>query len=1102
MVDCLLSFEIHQNQLAIMNKHSHVIKTIAGFSLFRCLGLALLLLGFFAFTAQAGWKGTPVKYHFGSPPTNVSGKVTDAKNTPLEGVSVLIKGTNKGVTTNAQGVFSFTNVPENASLVFSTVGFLVKEVPVKGQTSLTVILTEQVSGLSDVVVVGYGTSTKKDLTGAISQVKAAQLENENPRTVQDMLRGNAPGLNVGFDPSTKGASSAMQIRGQGSLTASNDPLIVLDGVIYPGTLADINPNDISTVDVLKDASSAAVFGARSANGVILISTKKGKFGKPVITVNSNIGMNKLVNQPHLLNAEEFLQFRQDALWSKAGFDSTSKPGIQYIYTDPTKLPSSFTVAQWLALDGSGTQDPTNVFLARNLYKPIEQTNIKAGQSLDWESLIYNKNALMHDHTVSVSQRKEDLNYYFSLGYLTNEGLTVGDGYKTFRTRFNLESKIADFLSVGLNFQYSNRDESTVPVSFGDVASSTPWGSFYQADGVTIRQSANDDPGSNTHPFLNQTYIKRLYKYDDFFASVYAKGKLPYGFSYQVNFTPRYDVLREYQHTSSQKPDVASRKGIVNRRNQTVYSWQLDNIIRWNGKYGKHNIEATFLINAEKFQSWNTNIQAENFLPNDNLGYNNIQGGTLPPIVSSDDQYETGDALMGRINYNYNQRYFLTVTARRDGYSAFGQQNPRATFPSAAVSWAMSEESFMKGTDKWLDYAKLRLSYGENGNRQIGRYAALSNLSSGTYNFITTGGLVYNTAYVAGSNLSNPALKWERNASVNYGLDYSILKGKISGSIDYYNRTTKDLLVNRSLPSVTGFSSILANLGEVKNSGFEFTVNTVNMKKTDFTWNTTFSIWTNKNEIVHLYGATPDVDPLTGKIIGSSEKDDITNNWYIGHSITAIYDYPVQGVWQTADVALAKSYGFQPGDMRLADGNGDGKYSIADKRFIGDRVPDYSWNLRNDFKIYKNFDFSFTLYAKMGQLTTFNEQTNGARNGSDILFYDRVNFYQVPYWTPSNPSNEWGKLTSTRGGGVNWNVYKKSSFVRLSNISLAYTLPSAITRKWKVDALKFYFNIVNAAVFSNWNYFDPEYHGNGNINGGGNNISPTPMTYNFGLNLTL
>ena len=1037
----------------------------------------------------------PLVLNAQSPNLTVSGKVTDSKNSPLPGVTVLIKGTSKGTSTNTEGWYQLADVPEKGVLIFSYTGFGTKEISVNGKGSIDITLNEIISSLNEVVVTGYGTAKKKDLTGAIAQVKASQFENENPKSVQDMLRGNAPGLDIGWDPSTKGQSGSLQIRGRGTLTASSSPLIVLDGVIYPGALSDINPNDIATVDILKDASAAAVFGARSANGVLLITTKKGKIGKPVITFNSNFALNKLVNQPHLLNAQEFLQFRADAMWAKANFDSISKPGIQYLYTMPWNLPSNFTLAQWLALDGSTNLNDTNVWFQRNLFKPIELANFKAGKSIDWQDLIYNDNALQHDHTVSIAQRRDEYNYYFSLGYLTNEGLTVGDKYKVFRTRVNLEGKVAEFFTAGLNFQYSNRDESTVPVRFGDIAATTPWGSFYQADGVTLRQSPNDDPGSNTHPFLDQAYIKRLYKYDNFFGSVYAKGNLPFGFSYQVNFTPRFDVLREYQHQSSKKPDIISRKGVVNRRNQTVYSWQIDNIIRWNKKFDKHSVEATFLANAEKFQSWNTTIQAENFAPSDNLGYNGIQFATLPPIINSDDQYETGDALMGRVTYNYDQRYFLTATLRRDGFSAFGQENPRASFPSLGVAWAFSDEKFINDI-KWLDYGKLRLSYGENGNRQIGRYAALSNLGAGTYEFITSGGARYNTSYVAGTTLANPKLKWERNSSINIGLDYSILKGKVSGSFDVYKRTTKDLLVNRSLPNVTGFTSILANLGEVENKGLEINLNTVNLQLSNFSWNTTIGFWLNRNKIIHLYGATPDYD-ATGKEIGRSEKDDAINNWYIGKSISVIYDFPIQGVWQIPDKALAAQYGFQPGDMRLVDGNGDGKYTLADKKFMGDFTPRYSWNMRNEFKIYRNFDFSFTLYARMGQLSTFNEATNGSRNNSNNIFYDRVNFYQLPYWTPSNPTNEYGKLGSYRGV-VGWNVYKKSSFVRLSNISLAYTVPAKLTQRYKIGSLKVYANVINAAVFSKWDYFDPEYHGADGLQ----NISPTPRTINFGLNLTL
>lgn len=1052
-----------------------------GRGLLRCAVIGVLSLSALTPEVQARSTNLP-GFTRNVPPIGVTGKVTDSKNNPLEGVSVVIKGTTRGATTDAQGVFKLSNVPDNGTLVFSFTGFANKEVSVKGNTTINVTLSEQVSGLNDVVVVGYGTRTKKDLTGAVAQVKATQLENENPRSVQDMLRGNAPGLDVGFDASNKGSGASLQIRGKGTLTASSSPLIVLDGVIYPGGMEDINPNDINTIDILKDASSAAVFGARSANGVILITTKKGKMGKPIITVNSNFGLNRLSNKPHLLDANEFLTWRQDVRWAMSAFDSTSKPGVQYKFWNPTTLPSSISVAQWLALDGSAG-DPTVAWLNRLSLKPVEIANYQAGQIIDWEKKIYNQSAMQQDHTISIAQRKEDLNYYFSVGYLESQGLTVGDKYKTFRTRFSLESNIAKYLTVGTSIQFAERDESSVLVNLTDMIHTTPYGSWYAADGVTLRASPNDDPGNNAHPFLGKEYTDRMYKYDNLFGQLYAKGKLPFGFSYSVTFSPRYDMLREYNHQSANNPVLATRKGIVDRRNQSVYSWNLDNQLNWSGKFGKHSIEATFLANAEKFQSWNTTIHAENFAPNDNLSFNSIQSATLPFTAASDDQYETGDALMGRVNYNYNQRYFLTLTARRDGYSAFGQQNPRATFPSAAVSWVISDESFMKNTSKWLDYAKFRLSYGENGNRSIGRYAALSNLSSGTYTYITGGGAAYSVGFVQASNLSNPGLKWERNSSINLGLDYSIIKGKVTGSIDYYTRTTKDLLVNRTLPTVTGFTSILANLGEVENKGMEFSFNTTNIKNKNFEWRSTLAFWWNRNKIIHLYGPTPDFD-ASGKQIGSSEKDDIGNGWFIGKNINSVYDYTISGVWQTANSADAAKYGYKPGDFRLQDTNGDGKYTIADKEFQGATTPDFSWNLRNEFKIYKNFDFSFTLYSKMGQLSQFNE----AKNVDN--FYDRSQFYQRPYWTPNNPINDYAAMMSNAGGGVTWNVYRKSTFIRLSNISLGYTVPTELAHKWKLDGLKAYVNVVNAAVFSQWNYFDPE------------NKGPTPYTINFGLNLTL
>ncbi|MES2374207.1 MAG: SusC/RagA family TonB-linked outer membrane protein [Bacteroidota bacterium] len=1065
-----------------MNKHPHVYKTAAGSGVLHFVCFAILLCSF-AVTAKAGWKEPNLPSPFFAPPATITGKVTDAKNAPLEGVSVIIKGSKRGATTNATGSFTIANVPENATLVFSYTGYADKEVVVKGTAPLTVSLTEQVTGLNDVVVVGYGTQTKKDLTSAITQVKATQLENENPRSVQDLLRGNAPGLDVGFDASTKGSNASLLIRGKGTLTAGSGPLIVMDGAIYSGSgLEDINPNDIATVDILKDASAAAVFGSRGANGVILITTKKGKVGKPIITFNDNIGLNKVEKKPHLLTGQEFVQWRSDVIWAFNGFDSTSKPGVKYKFWDPSKLPSTITQAQWLALDNS-TVDPVTTWLTRLRMKPIEITNYLAGRELDWQNLIYAQNAMQHDHTISISQRKEDFNYYLSLGYLDNQGVTVGDRYKTLRARLNVEANVAKYLTLGLNVQFAERDESSLPIDLNTVLQTTPWGQLYEADGVTLRASPNDDIGNNSNPFIPQRYTDRLYRYDNMFATLSAKGKLPYGFSYEVRFSPTFNSYRQFNHQQAANPLLLARKGIVDRTQGTTYNWTNDNILNWNGKFGKHTIGATFLFNAEKNQAWNTSVHAENFAPNDNLSFDAIQSATLPLTGSSTDTYTTRDALMARLTYNYNNRYFLNVTERRDGFSGFGLNSKRANFTSAAIAWAISDENFMKNTSRWLDYAKLRVSYGENGNSSIDAFQSLATLGSGSYVYVTPGGVANNVISVFSANLANPGLKWERKLATNFGLDYSILKGLISGTIDYYQSRTKDLLVNRTLPSVTGFGSILTNLGEVQNNGFEVSISSQNMKRPNFEWRSTLGFWINRNKIIHLYGATPDYD-ATGKQIGTSEKDDLVNGWYIGHDISDQYNYTVVGVWQANEIADAKKYGYKPGDMKLLDANGDGQYSIADKQFIGTTTPKFSWNLRNEFRIYKNFDLSFTLYARMGQIQNNDEAKNVDK------FYDRANFYQRPYWTPTNPINDFAAINSNAGGPVSWNVLRKSSFVRLSNVSLAYTVPSDVTRRWKIEGLKVYMNVVNAAVFTNWWYFDPE------------NKGPTPIQYNFGLNLNL
>ena len=880
--------------------------------------------------------------------------------------------------------------------------------------------------------------------------------------------------------SAKGGGD-LQIRGRSSINAGTSPLIVVDGVIYYGALSDINPNDINTIDVLKDASSAAVFGAKAASGVILITTKHGTRAKPTITLNSNVGYGELaMNQP-LYDGTGFVAWRTDVLNS---ININHKP---YQFDDPRTLPSDISIDDWKAYDNS-QGDPIDIWLNRLKMYPVEIANYKAGKQTDWYDMMFHK-GFRQDHTVSVSGKKDELSYYMSAGYTDNTGIVLGDDYQVFRTRVNLEGKIASYVTVGLNAQFAARDESQVPVNWPQMVNASPFGEKYKADSISLRDSPNDDVGNNINPFLDYTYTNRLQQTNTLFASLYVKGSLPFGFSYQVNFTPNFEFYRYFNGISAQDFQYAARKGVATRVDQTSYYWQVDNLLKWNKSFGKHDIDFTFLLNAEKFKSWRDQMDNEGFDPNDNLSYHNIGAG-IKPVISSDDQYSTGDALMGRLNYTYDDKYLLTASFRRDGYSAFGQENPRADFPSIALGWIFTQENFIKA--KWLNYGKLRASWGKNGNRDIGRYVALSNLNTGKYQYIKPDGSVVLVSQLYVNQLGNPSLKWEKTTSFDVGLDFSVLNNRLGGTVDVYKKETKDLLILRALPDVTGFSNVWDNIGEVDNKGIELSLNSTNIKTQNFAWKSVATFSLNRNEIVHLYGPVDVIDPVTGKVTGQIERDDVANRRFIGHDIDEIWDLKVLGMWQEKEVDDAAKYGVRPGDFKVEDVNGDGKYSDADRQFLGYRTPRFQWSLRNEFS-YRNFDFSFLLYSNWGQKDNFNQAKNN--NG----FIDRSNSYIFPYWTPDNPRDDYARLFSSNGSAA-FSVYRKTSFIRLSTVALAYTLPTTLVDKAKIQSVKIFANVTNAALYApDWNFWDPEYRnrdGNGNISTG-----IPPRYYSLGINVT-
>lgn len=998
----------------------------------------------------------------------VKGNVKDPDMIPIPGVSIKVKNSASGTQTDANGNYSI-NVASNSILVISGLGFISQELNVNGRSTINIQLKEDKKQLEEIVVIGYGTAKKKDATGSISSVKAEQLENENPQSVSDILKGNIAGLSVKLNTSAKGGGELL-VRGKTTLSAGTSPLIVLDGVIYNGQLSDINPNDIESVDVLKDASSLAVYGAKAATGVVAITTKKGKSATPTITFNTNFGLATLAKDQNVYGPQGFLDWRADVMRSGATTPS-------YLYTDPRNLPADVTITQWL---NGKTGDPVDIWLDRLGLTGNEKANYLAGKTVNWYDEIFRTGA-RQDHTLSISGKKEEVSYYLSLGYLKNQNLIEGGEFSTARMRLNLEAEAAKFLTIGMNMQYADRNESAIEADWTQLTSLSPYGDMYNPDG-SLRRIPTDDNGLNArNPFLNMTYNGKFDKQNTLFGSLYTRVKLPLGINYQLNFSPGLDMYRTFNHNSSKNPNVTTVGGSVTRAHETRYNWQIDHLLKWNKTIAAiHNIDVTLLANQEKYQTWWTQAGNQGFEPSDMLGYHNISSG-VKPSVNAEDKIYTGDALMARLNYSLLNKYNLTLSVRRDGYSVFGINAKRATFPAAAFAWTFTEEGFMNSVN-WLNFGKVRVSYGINGNRDLRNpdngtvdpYAALSQLVIGKYQTVNGSGTAseVNTAYI-NDRMGNMDLKWEETASFNLGLDLGFLKDRITGSIDLYNKKTNDLLVRQTLTNVTGYKNVYSNLAEVNNKGIEFSLNSRNIVTGNLLWKSNLIFSLNRNKIVRL--ATPN--------------NDIGNNWFIGKDIDVIWDYRIIGVWQENEMEEAKKYtgkGIKAGDFKLEDVDLNYNFTEEDKQFTGYKSPRFTWALRNEFNIYKNFDFSFQLLSNWGQ----KKQYNQAKNQPGSVGFGRSSSYVLPYWTPENPTNDYARLNAGTSG-TSFNVFWDNSFIRLNTVALAYSIPTNLINSIKVKSAKIYFNINNAGLYApKWTYWDPE------------NDGPTPRYYTLGLNVSL
>ncbi|MDR2233300.1 MAG: SusC/RagA family TonB-linked outer membrane protein [Tannerella sp.] len=1024
----------------------------------------------------------------------ISGIVVDINGEAIIGANVIQKDNHtNGAVTDINGGFVLT-VPENVILIVSYIGYIQQEINIGSQSSLRITLQEDLQALDEVVVIGYGTRRKRDLTGAVAQMKSSEVINEAPRDVRDILRANVAGLNIAYSTGAKPGGD-IEIRGRSSLTAGGDPLLVVDGSIYYGGLEDINPADIETIDILKDASSAAVYGAKSASGVIVIMTRKGSQGKPKIDVNTTFGFVTMsVNQP-VYDGAGYLQWRSDLQNVRYQSLASANPGM---YQDPRKLPSGVTQEQWLNYD-TNDGDMIRTWLRRLELQDNEIENYIKGKETDWYDAVF-RNGKQQDYNVSLSGKREDITYYWSIGYANNEGLIVGDGFSTIRSRLNLDADVTRFLTVGVSTQLALRDESKqywdssgrdqyVRANWEEgIRTASPWGDMYNEDG-TYRRRPNGTDTETQNPFYDMSYLTRDRTYTTLNSILYLKLTLPFNVTFQSTFTPRFSFHNYLNHQSSEHEEWGGFGGRVRRESEKIYQWQIDNLLRWQQTFGAHSFELTLLQNAEKYSSWWTMVEGSNFSPNDLLGMHYLNGATTFR-GESNDEVSTGAAYMARLYYSLMDKYMVTATYRRDGYSAFGQMHPWANFSSLALAWRFTEENFFpESWKKVLDHGKLRLSYGTNGNRDIGRYQALANLnSSSKYYYVDagSGNLIPNSVLFV-DRMMNRELKWESIGSFNLGLDFTLRNQTIDGSIEVYSGTTTDLLMNRSLPDITGFDRVVANLGEVQNRGLEITLNSNNIRNDKLTWRTSFSFSTNQNKILHLYGDMIDIVDKDGNVIGQKEADDPSNTWFIGKPVNAIWELNPKGVWQIGEEAEAAKYGAIPGDFKITkrEEPTDGRYALTndDKEFLGQTDPKFRWTLRNDFTLFKNFSLSFMIYSYWGQKKQYNFPKNTRTS------MQRRSDYVIPYWTPENPINTHARLFS-RDPAV-FNIYWDNSFISLDNISLAYNVPATYTRKAGVENLKLFFTVRKVAVWApKWEFWDPESNG------------PTPRTFTFGLNFSL
>ena len=971
----------------------------------------------------------------------LTGTVIDDTNMPVPGANVIIQNTTTGTSTDFDGNFSI-NVKNGDVLEFSSIGFSSKSVNIIGQQTLNVTLSEDASQLEEVVVVGYGSQKKSDITGAVSSVKSEELNAFPLASAEQALQGRAAGVvvqsNNGGEP---GAPIAIKVRGNTSIGANSGPLVVVDGFVGA---AMPQPNDIESIEVLKDASATAIYGSRGSGGVVLVTTKKGRSGKLSVEINTNYSVQSTANRLDLLNADEFARYQQ----------SMNPSYVQ------------------------GTADT------------------------DWQDVIY-KTGSTQNHQFSFSGGTEDINFYASANYFQQDGIVINSDYEKFTFLSNIDAQVTDKLKLGMNL-FGSRDtkNGVLTQSTGDTANGggddvislafrfTPDRGIYDEDGEFTQNSVGDgveNPFAVANELVNET------KTDRYRTNLYANYDILDNLSFKT--TLGYSTLNET--VGAFKPQTFQLStgfaSLASRRSTNLLS---ENYLTYNAAVGKGNLT---LLGGYSYQKTNTirfSALTQELLSDDFLWYNLAAGQVQTRRVTSSFSESEIQSQFGRLNYEYDDKYLLTATVRRDGASNFAENEKYAIFPSGALGWKISNENFLKDSET-ISNLKLRASYGVTGNQAISPYQSLAQLA------VTPATAIETDPTVSVAQESNPDLKWESSYQTNVGLDLGLFNNIVSLSLDYYNIDTKDLLLETATsPAYSGAVDleVFSNVGEINNKGFEVTLSTRNISKANFSWTTDFNLSTNKNEVIKLNN---------GDIIDSAAPGYFSGkDTYIlreGEAIGLFWGNEYQGVYQGGDLpvgtALKESFA-EAGDPLFTDVNADGVISTDDQKIIGDPNPDFTFGFTNNFR-YKNLDLNIFFQGSQGGeiLNLTNVQLF---NGDSNTITDAFNA-----WSPSNtdtniPANK------IRDREISSRFIEDGSYIRLKNIALGYTFPTDLVEKLGMDNLRLSISGQNLLTFTNYSGLDPEvsYFGSGGGNtGSGNVVSghdfgnyPTVKSINFALNL--